>query len=159
MIPDPSTLKAGEILLYRDASFVDFIITRTGPAGHVEIYEGNGKSLASRNGLGVSRYDLRMDGLIAVLECPTLDMAKFTAWFETVNGEGYSWGGLLGFGEGETTGQPNQMFCSQFIAEGCKRAGSPVINKDYPSGLVTPSDFLKSPAVIWKWADTSKMWL
>lgn len=165
MTPDASSLKAGQILLYDSPSIVDWLITRTGPAAHIEFYEGNGKSLASRNGLGVARYDLRMDGLIAVLELNTgLNslsgmVEQFSKWFETVDGENYDWFGLEGFLKGETTNEPNHLFCSAFVAQGLWRIGYPVFNKLWPCSLITPSDFLKTNSLKWEWAATDKMWL
>lgn len=159
MIPDASMLVSGDVLGYSSSGVMGDIIRRTGALSHVEIYEGNGFSLASRDGLGVARYPLRLNELSAQLRPLDGDMAAFTAWFETVKGEAYSWKGLLGFAEGATTGEAGQMFCSQFIAEGFKQIGKPLFNKLWPSGLVTPSDLLKVKELHWQWADTSKMWI
>lgn len=156
MYPEP---QPGNILFYDTPDdIVDWVITRTGPAAHVEIYEGGGQSLASRNGIGVNRYPLRTSGLIAVVWWP-VDMPRFSAWFETVKGEGYDWVGLEGFVEGTSTGKPNEMFCSNFIAQGGVRQGVYLVNKFWPTKLANPTDLLKSPLGHWLWVDGSKMWL
>lgn len=158
MAPDVSNIKPGSILLYQTPDdLVDWIITRTGPAAHCELYEGSGKSLASRNGIGVNRYDFRAEGLIGVLEPAKVDMAAFSAWFETVKGEAYDWSGLEGFLLGKVTEGPNELFCSAFIEFGFERQGNPLFNKLWPHGLITPTDYFKSALCKWVWADISQM--
>lgn len=157
MYPQPQT---GDVLLYSTPDdLVDWIIERTGPAAHVEIYEGEGKSLASRNGLGVARYDLRTNGIIAVLRPLDFDMAKFSAWFEKVNGEGYDWVGLEGFVEAKVTQEPNHLFCSAFVATGAKCIGKPFFNKMWAGALITPSDMFKSVMLHWQWVDNEKVYM
>lgn len=142
---------------------MDAIITRTGPAAHVEIYEGNGQSLASRNGVGVNRYPFRAEGLMAVLVPKTiLDTTndfidRFTAWFETVKGDAYDWNGLAGFAVDSVKQQKDHWFCSAFVAKGCEMAGFPVFNPLWSPSLITPSDFLKSAALRWQWVDTAQL--
>lgn len=158
MIPDPESLVAGQVLLYSTPdSLVDWIIERQSMvAAHVEIYEGNLKSLASRNGIGCGRYDLRMEGLIAVLTPLQVDMPAFSTWFETVNGEAYDFFGLSGFLFGENRQVPEHLFCSAFVSLGFLRSQKqPLFNKLWPSGLTSPSDFLKTPAIHWTWLDTA----
>jgi|HubBroStandDraft_3_1064219.scaffolds.fasta_scaffold202833_1 hypothetical protein len=83
---------------------------------HVEIYDGDGMSVASRNGIGVNRYPLRKDGLCVIrrpLQPFNYDTAN--AWFEkTARGQGYDWKGLLCFTLAEKQGSPDKMFCSEF---------------------------------------------
>lgn len=159
MPPDISTIKPGSILLYNTpGDVVDEIITRTGPAAHVEFYEGNGKSLASRNGIGVNRYDFRSAGLIAILETD-VDVAAFSAWFETVIGDAYDWSGLMGFVEGRVTQEAGHWFCSAVIAKGFQMVNFPLFNHLWNASLIDPTDMLKTPVPRWKWVDVSQVFM
>jgi hypothetical protein len=157
MPPDVASIKPGSILLYSTNDLIDDVIGVTGPAKHVELYRGNGQSLASRNGLGVNQYAFRDEGLIGVLESQ-VDVDKFCAWFDTVRGDGYDWQGLEGFVVDKVTQQPLHWFCSAFVAKGCDRAGSPLFNPLWNPSLITPSDFLKSVALHWRWVDVSQLY-
>lgn len=160
MAPDISQIKPGSILGYfTPDDAVDWIITRTGPLAHIEIYEGNGMSLASRNGVGVSRYPFRAEGLTAVLTSPKLDIEKFSAWFETVMGDAYDWAGLAGFVKGEVTQEIKHWFCSAVIAKGCQMAGTPMFNPLWSPSLITPSDFLKTAELSWEWVDVARIYM
>lgn len=161
MTPTADQLQPGDVLLYDTPDdLVDWIITRTGPAAHVEFYEGNRQSLASRNGIGVGRYDLRLAGLIGVVrldvDYATLQafVAEFSKWFETVKGDGYDWQGLLGFIEVKDMEAAKHLFCSAFLAAGfaaaaLRIAGVEVFNKLWPHGLITPTDFFKTVRLKW----------
>lgn len=164
MQPDLSTIKPGAFLLYNTpGDLVDEIITRTGPAAHVEFYEGNGQSLASRNGVGVDRYPYRKEGLIGILYPKTgwnsLDdyVKAFTTWFETVKGDGYDWKGLEGFVVDSVTQSQAHWFCSAFASKGSEMAGFPLFNPMWSCSLITPSDFFKTPALHWEWVDTAQL--
>lgn len=157
MIPDPSTLVAGQILGYHLADdLADFLIERTGPIAHVELYLGNGESLASRNGIGVGRYPLRMEGITAILTPTfTVDMDAILKWFDSVNGQPYDFTALSGFVFGENRQTPEHLFCSAFVALAFIRTQQPILNKLWPPALTTPTDLLKSPLVRWQWIDTA----
>lgn len=164
MTPDISSIKPGAVLLYNTpGDLIDVIITRTGPAAHVEFYEGDGQSLASRNGIGVNRYPFREEGLIGILnpkvQDGTLDayVKAFTAWFETVKSDGYDWRGLEGFVVDSVTQSQGHWFCSAFVAKGSTMAGFPLFNVDWSPSLITPSDFFKTPALKWQWVDVFQL--
>lgn len=162
MQPDISQIKPGSVLLYNTpGNLVDEIITRTGPASHVEFYERDFTSLASRNGIGVGRYHFRTTGLIGVLvpiEPPADFVERFSDWFATVNGEGYDWRGLAGFVVDSVTQSQAHWFCSAFVAKGCEMAGCPVFNPFWSPSLITPSDFFKTPLLHWAWCDVAQLY-
>lgn len=163
---DVSIIKPASVLLYNTpGDLVDEIITRTGPAAHVEIYECAGYSMASRNGLGVARYPYRSEGLIAVLEpklgpCDDLGklLNKLSAWFETVKGDGYDFNGLAGFIVGSVQQTQAHWFCSAFAAKCFEMAGFPLFNPMWSPSLITPSDFFKTPLLHWQWVDVSQIY-
>lgn len=165
MQPDIKDILPGSVLLYNTpGDLMDAIITRTGPAAHTEWYEGNGQSLASRNGVGVNRYPFRAEDLIGILVPKiTLDflhadfVSKFTDWFETVRGDAYDWHGLAGFVVDSVTQTQGHWFCSAFVAKGCEMAGFPIFNPLWSPSLITPSDFFKSASLRWQWADTAQL--
>jgi hypothetical protein len=154
--------RPGDALLYdTPGDFIDLIITRTGPAAHIEILKGanaNGfTSVASRNGMGVSEYPFRSAGLLAVLRpVGGFDLTMGFTWFESVRGEKYDLKGVsedfLAWKDREA---PNELFCSAFGALFYQNCGLPMFNRSWPKGLVTPSDFLKTPRLDWIWTDFS----
>lgn len=112
---DKLLLKPGDILLYRPVGFFGWVISikTWHPISHVEIYDGDLKSLASRDGIGVGRYPVRLAQLAYVLRPRVaLDLAAGRAWFETVKGQPYGWIDLVNF-----VGIPlstDGMVCSPF---------------------------------------------
>lgn len=146
---DPPLLKPGDVLLYNAPSLVDWVIdTKTGSdVAHVEVYFGEGQSLASRNGIGVNAYALRTDGLVYVRRPKTFfDQTTAGQWFETVRGEGYNFLGLLQF-DNIPLNQPNHLFCSAFATLLLRSAGVEVFAPDFPAGKVSPRDFKLSPVL------------
>ncbi len=100
MKPLPNLLP-GDLLLYNTpGSLVDCVIRLKtwSVAAHCECYIGESRSLASRNGIGVGNYPLRIEGLIAVLR-PKQPFGRTRAleWFKTVDGQKYDFLGLLCF--------------------------------------------------------------
>lgn len=157
-IPQP---QPGDILLYSKSDiFGRLTAFRTfSPAVHVEMYEENGMSLASRNGEGVNSYPFRPEQLAAILRPKqAIDMAAVTKWFEEpfsrftntgVRGRPYGWLDLLRF-------YGIKLFtfgwiCSQFAAKACQAGGLDVFASDYYQGTIDPGDFLLSPAFHWQW--------
>jgi len=142
---DASILKPGDVLLYFTHDFIDDVIAeKTGkPVGHIEVYAGDGKSMASRNGIGVNVYPLRLDGLICVRRPDgELDFATGMDWFNTVaNGQGYDFEGLLTFACITTHGHEGQMFCSEFALNFFRACGFQPFNSDQPSYETSPRDF------------------
>lgn len=145
-----------DVLLYRPSGlFGRLIALKTWSRySHVEVYDGRGLSVASRDGLGVSRYPYRASELAAVLR-PTaqdLNLLKARAWFKTVNGQGYDWLGLVAFWTAKRQGIENgAMFCSEFATRYLRMAGCDPFN-GYDADGIAPGEFLKSPClrVLWR---------
>lgn len=116
----PEMMRAGDVLLYSgDGLFNRIIRLKTWSRySHVEVYDGLGFALASRNGIGVGRYPVRLEGLTAIYRPrPPIHMNTARAWFTTVDGQGYDWFGLLAFTSAKIQGRDNgKMFCSEFAA-------------------------------------------
>lgn len=154
MTPIPQ-LQPGDHLLYFDNSFVDWVIAvkTWHKIGHIEIYNGHGLSVASRNGIGVNIYTLRTPGLKAVLRpIGAFDMRAGHDWFcKHAQGQGYDFLGLFCFTLAVNQGSPNKMFCSEFAREWDRAAGIPSFHPSCPGDLVAPGDFLDSPAFDHVW--------
>ena len=134
-------IRPGDTLLYSGNGAIDWIIrTKTWSRySHCEFYDGGGYSLASRNGIGVARYPTRVDGLKAVYRLRDsvpfgIDAAR--DYFETVDGQGYDWVGLLSFTAAKYQGRLNsKLFCSEFQANLYRAGiGSMLKHPDGPSG-------------------------
>lgn len=152
MIPE---LRAGDVLLYRGRGlFARLIQIKTWSRySHVEVSDGYGYSVASRDGLGVARYIHRSDGLAMVLRPRHwFDANAARAWFATVDGQDYDWLGLLSFTCAEWQGRQNgRMFCSEFATRYLRAGGIDPFN-DYDADGIAPGEFIKSPAlrILWR---------
>jgi len=157
----PIPLQPGDILLYSKSDVFGLLTSfRTfSPAVHVEMFEGEAMSLASRNGIGVNRYPFRDAQLAAVLRPKqAINMADVKAWFEVpfnkITGEGvrgrpYGWLDLLRFyGKKIKT---NGWICSQFVAKALSAGGLGVFASDYYCGTIDPGDYFIPWALEWKW--------
>lgn len=157
----PIPLLPGDILLYSKSDLFGWItrIKTFSPAVHIEMYEGQCMSLASRNGIGVNRYPFREAQLAAVLRPrQQINMAAVTKWFEKpfnkITGEGvrgrpYGWLDLLRFCciKIPTFG----WICSEFAALACVAGGLDVFAADYYAGTIDPGDFFLPSAFTWEW--------
>ncbi|MEZ5421122.1 MAG: hypothetical protein R2708_27810 [Vicinamibacterales bacterium] len=118
-------LAPGDCLLYGGRGFFNRVIqVKTWSRySHVEIYDGDGWSLASRNGIGVARYPVRTDDLLTVLRLRTpFEMAGIRAYFRESDGQGYDWWGLLAFTSARWQGRDNgKQFCSEAAARAYRR--------------------------------------
>jgi len=152
---NPSSLRAGDCLLYRPRDFIDYAIalkTWT-KVSHVEIYDGQGFSLASRNGIGVNRYPARLKDIAAVRRPKEFDPLPASAWFETVKGEGYDWQGLLCFELAVRQGKQDQMFCSEFGTRLYRMAQTEPFDPAWDADRTPPAFFLVSNAFKTVWQD------
>lgn len=114
-------LQPGDNLLYRAKGVFGWVISikTWSPIAHCECYIGQGRSVASRDGVGVGQYPLRTQDLAFILR-PKLpiDLEAGLAWFKTVEGQKYDWFGLLRFAWRSRflPGDPNnKQFCSEFL--------------------------------------------
>lgn len=143
-------LRPGDCLLYKPHGLAGILIQAKTwhRVAHVEVYTGNGKAVASRDGVGVGIYPWRSDDLAYVLR-PTypLDWVSFWRWFRTVNGQRYDWWGLLRFAWFTQTGagKNNRMFCSEFAARAYRYLGAHVFGDVEDADAVAPFEFLLSP--------------
>ena len=160
MTPTPHTiddfpeLQPGDVLLDCSRSLIGWAIRfRTwSDVEHVEVYLGEGRSVASRNGIGVGKYPLRIDGLVRVfrpVENP--DVIAGLLWFADVDGLPYAWTDLLRF-YGWALDSAKGMICSQFADAFLRQCGVQLFNVQYPDGAVTPRDFEITPGLqeIWR---------
>ena len=145
-----ATLQPGDCLLYKPKGVFGKIIQVKNwhRISHVEIYTGKGKSVASRDGLGVALYPWRDTELAYVLR-PTypLDWFGFWKWFKTVDGQKYDWVGLLRFAwfDSIPTGKNDKMFCSEFATRAYRALGAKVFNDIEDADAIAPFEFLLSP--------------
>jgi hypothetical protein len=154
---DPAILQPGDAILYFRRDFFDWIIalkTWTKVA-HVEIYRGAQKSYASRNGIGVDIFPLRLEGVAAVARPKQpLDWLSADKWFETeARGQPYDWLGLLCFTLARRRGERKKMFCSEFATRFYRAAGLAPFDPRWPADHVPPSFFLVSPTFDVIWSD------
>lgn len=138
-------LQPGDVLLYNGSGLYSWIIRiKTWHAtSHVEVYVGDGQSVASRDGIGVGLYTSRSDGLTHVLR-PTVPFQYKAAmdWFyRHANKQPYGWLDLLAF-VGMTRDHPG-MVCSDFATQFLRAGGVPVFNQE-PSRQIAPFQFLTS---------------
>lgn len=135
-------LKAGDILLYRPKGLFGQIIgiKTWHEIAHVEIYDGLHQSLASRDGLGVDRYSVRLSELAYVLRPKhPLDIGAGRRYFYKMKGTSYGWLDLLNF-VGLPINAPG-IVCSPFAAGFLRACGWPVFPAD-PIERVAPFQFL-----------------
>jgi hypothetical protein len=135
-------LKPGDILLYRPkGTFGWLIFAKTWhKISHVEIYDGGYKSLASRDGIGVDRYPLRLTELAYVLRPQVpLNLTAGRAYFDSMKGTPYGWWDLLDFSgfNVDTKG----IVCSPFAAGFLRACGWAIFPTD-PVNKVAPFQFL-----------------
>lgn len=146
-------LQPGDHLLYEGNNIFDMVINvkTWSLVSHIEIYAGDGKTVASRNGRGVDMYNYSPMNLHAVLRpSGAFDFSLGMKWFdETAKGQKYDWKGLLCFALAVKQGSPNKMFCSEFANRFDNHAGFFPFNYNWDSDKIAPGNFLMSPAFSW----------
>ena len=154
-LPGGVTLRPGDALIYGPSDLLGWLIcvkTWSWDACHIEVYAGEGQSVASRNGIGVRKYDFRREQLAYVARPNEPFMsADALRWFEGVNGQAYDWKGLLCFTLAVRQGSPNKMFCSEFATRFYRHAMIDAVNPKWDADKVAPGNFLMSPAFDWIW--------
>lgn len=136
-------LQQGDCLLYKPRGLFGWVIaTKTWhQVAHCEVYSGQMRSWASRDGLGVNWYPTRTTDLAAILR-PTKKYNYQAAdwWANDKCGTPYGWLELLNFiGIAHQNGG---MFCSQFVTEYYRRAGWLTLFPYEASNKVAPFEFL-----------------
>ncbi len=155
MTPTPPIgCEPGDICLYDTPGDLadDLIKILGGDVAHVEVFrrrtgEGDFFSWACRNGIGVGTYEFRADGLCYILRPPAglFDPVKAQAYFETVNGEGYSWDEIAAFAHLPQLGLsgPNSLICSIFANRLELLAGVRCFPTTLDDRCIAPFDFRK----------------
>ena len=139
---DLPALVEGDILLYHPSGvFGHLIAVKTWHrVSHVEIYVGAAQSVASRDGVGVGQYPLRLAQLAFALRPRVpLNWTAGLAYFESMKGQPYGWWDLFEF-----VGAPvnrKGIVCSPFAAGLLRACGWPVFPTD-PIEKVAPFQFL-----------------
>lgn len=146
-------LQIGDHLLYGPHNLFGYVtcIKTWSSVCHIEIYAGGGKSYASRDGIGVNEYPLRVLQLKYVLRPNShFFFLDGKMWFHTyAKGQQYDWKGLLCFTLAVKQGDPNKMFCSEFAKRFDKHMLLKSFNDKWDADKTAPADFLKSPAFDW----------
>jgi hypothetical protein len=152
---NPGILKPGDKILYRPADLFDWVVAvkTWAKVSHIEIYAGNGRSVASRNGKGVGLYDLRETRVAAVLRsAPTFDLDKALCWFRNhALGDRYGWRTLLNFVLLSSNPVPGHQVCSEFAANFDRAGGAADFPAWWPACRTAPAQFLatRSLGLIW----------
>ena len=147
--PPIQFLQPGDCLLYKATGLYGWIIglKTWSMVTHVEIYIGEGQSVASRDGLGVAIYPLRMAQLSHVLRPHApIDLHAAMRWFETVRGQKYDWLGLLRFAwrsKVVSDLKDNRQFCSELATRWYRAGGLDPFNGG-DADAIAPCQFLLS---------------
>lgn len=137
-------LLPGDVLLYKAKGLYGRIIAikTWHPIGHVEVYIGNGFSVASRDGKGTGTYPLRLSELDTV--CRPLvpfDVLRAMTWFQAQPHRDYGWADLLQFiGMNVDT---DGIVCSPFATEFSRAGGLDPFNNE-PAVRIAPFQFALS---------------
>ena len=147
-------LRPGDVLVFNRGGLFGWAIrTKTyGRASHVETYIGQGKTVGSRDGIGVNTFDLDPSGLVVVLRPSHFDVENACAWHKTVIGQRYDWLGLFWSFYAIRTGSDNhKMFCSEHATRFARQGGFEPFSPETDADGVSPADFLRTPAYQWIW--------
>lgn len=150
-------LQPGDCLLYSGSSlFSWFIKVKTwSRISHVEVFIGNKRALASRDGEGVNNYPLRLDDLVEVLRPnEPFDLNAALEWYGTVRGRPYDWRQLFTFLKAGRDQLENEeaFFCSEFAARLYRAGGFFPFAGRYPCSAISPGMFRSSPHLIPIWS-------
>ncbi len=145
---DPSLLKEGDAMLFYEPTLLDTLIAVKTSfwCAHIEIYDGDGQSVASRNGIGVNRYPVRLNGLIAVRRPKTcIDWQMGQEWFEKhARWQKYDFKGLMCFYLAVKQGSPHRMFCSEFALRRYRASCFQPFNPNQDADRTSPGLFWSS---------------
>lgn len=149
--------RPGDVLLYSGTGVLSWgIKVKTWSRfSHVEVYDQEGTTVASRDGKGVNRYVFSEKNLRAILRPrtpPAIDFDAGRQWFRTeAIGQPYDWLGLFAFFSARAQGSKKQaMFCSEFAARYFKKCGYCLFFGD--SDAIAPGEFWKNPLLSLVWA-------
>lgn len=141
----------GDCLLYSPNSILGWIVALKtwSRFSHIEIYDGDGRSLASRDGKGVGRYPLRLDELAEVRRPTAMNFSHEigSRWFNLVEGQKYDWIGLLCFTLAVKQGAQDRMFCSEFATRFYRASGLELFNSDVDADKISPAQLHQTPCL------------
>jgi hypothetical protein len=152
-----SLLLPGDLLLFRSTGLMGqgIQLKTSSKVTHCEIYIGSGRTIASRDGIGVDTYDFKHDNLAMILR-PTgsVDMSEMIKWHLTVKGQKYDWAGLFfGFVARKWGRENNKMFCSEYCTRAYRKGGVQPFRPSVDADSISPGDFFKSPAFKCRWVN------
>ena len=156
---DASILRPGDLMLYRPKGLVGWLIaSRTfSNWAHVEVYDGDGYALASRDGIGVGRYPIRLDRLGKVARpIKPINLDAMRAWFPTVDGQKYDLWAIARFVLPHIIKRDvdlSRQICSAFAVRLYRAGGFDPVAPDADADLVAPSTLAVSPAFAVIWTD------
>ncbi len=139
-------VRPGDCLLYGPRGLAGWIIAikTWHRIAHVEIYVGDGRSVASRDGIGVDLYPLREDFTQVRRPTQPFDIVAALLWFQTVRGQAYDWWGLVRFvtwGRVSTQEEaPRAQFCSELATRFYARGGFQPFG-DEDADAIAPAQF------------------
>lgn len=120
--------------------------------GHIEVYAGQGNSVAARWS-GVDIYPVREDDSLCVLLEPDskIDIEAGMRWFYShAQGKKYDlWGQMAFWRIGG--GSADRMWCSEFAAEFLKACRFWAFNSLCPSEKIAPAQFLQTGKFNTRW--------
>lgn len=152
---EPADLLPGDALLYSPSSIFGRAIAwmTAGDISHIEIYKGGGISYASRDGVGVNEYPLRMDGLKEVRRSTRpLNMGAMAIAFSRLKGHKYDNSTILKFVTfGKLGGKTMAEVCSEAATILYRAAGLHRLFGDQQPDEITPRDFQKAEALRQIW--------
>jgi hypothetical protein len=153
-------LLPGDLLLYRSNRVVGRVIQlkTSSKVTHCEIYVGHGRTIASRDGIGVDTFDFNPDKLAMILRpISPVDMAAMMHWHVTeAKGQGYDWVGLvLGFVARKWGRENKKMWCSEHTTRAYRRGGVKPFRDKVDADSIHPGDLFKSPAFRCIWINAA----
>jgi hypothetical protein len=137
----PADLIPGDILLYHGSTVFNEVtdIKTGGLVDHVEVYHGNGLSVAARPE-GFNVYDFELEGLVQVRRpVNVFDIVAADTWLMPLRGVSYDTPGLLEFFNVEMSN--NGFICSVGAAYYLKMGHCKMFADDYPLVKISPRDF------------------
>lgn len=143
------------MLLYKPSGLIgDLICLKTWSRfSHCEVACADGKSVASRDGIGVGVYPTRYHDLGAVLR-PVEWFDYFTAmgwFFAKANGQKYAFLSLFAFWFAKWKADPKRMFCSEFATNFYRAGGLHLLHPEWSADQVAPGTFMMLPTLEHLW--------
>lgn len=153
----PGDLQAGDILLYHGQTLFNRItdLKTGGLTDHVEVYHGNGLSVAARPE-GFNVYDLQTEGLAKVRR-PTAPFIRIYAdtWLQPLRGIPYDTPGLFQFFNVDASN--NGLICSVGAALYEKMGHVLLFADDYPLVKISPRDFELTREALTVWVKPNSL--